>query len=238
MTMTDPLEDARMPAPAQTEARPRVAALMGIYGVVGVLATAALLWLFVTLADEVGEAGALTRTDHAVGRWLEAHGTESGETIFNWITQLGSTVLGVSVVAAILYFAWRRRRRQAVALALASTSSVLVDNALKMLFHRGRPETATEFITRQSWSFPSGHAMNSMVCYGFLAFLLLQHVQGRWRRAGVVIGAALLIGLIGFSRLYLGVHYLSDVGGGWIAGAAWLIACVLAYRVALRGTPA
>ena len=103
---------------------------------------------------------------------------------------------------------------------------------LKTLFHRGRPEYSSEFIHRASWSFPSGHAMDSLIVYGFLAFLLLERTTSPTKRRLIVGAAAVLIGTIGFSRMYLGVHYLSDVVGGFLAGMVWLMVCIAGYEFA------
>jgi undecaprenyl-diphosphatase len=212
----------------------RVVASLGAYGLAGAAATVGLTWLFFAIADEIPERSALVRIDVAVSHWLETHGTEGGETFFYWVTQIGGPVLTALVVAGVAWLAWRRRRRDALALAIVSTGGILLSNGLKLLFQRVRPETATEFITRHSWSFPSGHALNSMVSYGFLAVLVLERTRGRRQRMAVLAAAAILIGAIGFSRLYLGVHYLSDVLAGWVAGGAWLIASIFAYRYAKR----
>jgi undecaprenyl-diphosphatase len=203
----------------------------------GLCATALMLWIFLAIAEDLPEQGTLIRTDMAVARWLEAHGTEPGERIFFSLSYLGAPVLVACVVAAIVYFAWRRQRREALAVSVTSGGGVIVSNILKLVFHRGRPETASEFITRHTWSFPSGHSMNSIIGYGFLTLLLLDHVAQRRRRLALIVGAVLLIGAIGFSRLYLGVHYLSDVGGGFIAGGAWLTVCATGYRFAQRRVP-
>lgn len=209
-----------------------------MHAVGGGLATIALTWLFLAIADEIPEHSALARTDMFVQRWIEAHGTEWGEKIFLVVSYLGAPVLAAVVVGAVLWFAWRRDWYRTLALALTTIGGVILSDVLKMVFHRGRPETATEFITRQSWSFPSGHSMNSMIGYGFLTVLLLDHVTDRRRRSAIVICAAIVIGTIGFSRVYLGVHYMSDVAGGWIAGAAWLIACTIGYRFTKEGRSA
>jgi undecaprenyl-diphosphatase len=74
--------------------------------------------------------------------------------------------------------------------------------------------------------------MDSLIGFGFLALLLLERTTGRRARAAIVIAAVILVGTIGFSRLYLGVHYLSDVVGGFVAGAIWLMVCITGYRVA------
>ena len=143
------------------------------------LATIAFLWIFLAIADEIPEQGELVRIDRLVAAWLDSHGTEGGETIFFWVSYLGAPVLVASVLAVLLYFIWRDERRDALALALTSGTGVLLSTLLKYIFQRGRPETATEFITRHSWSFPSGHAMNSMISYGFVAVLAFTRASGR-----------------------------------------------------------
>lgn len=142
----------------------------------GGLATIALTWLFLAIADEIPEHGAIARTDALVQRWTQAHGTEWGEQVFVVVSYLGAPLLTALVVGVVLWLAWRRDWHRALALALTTLGGVVLTTVLKAVFHRGRPVTATEFITRQSWSFPSGHAMNAMIAYGFFAVLLLAHV--------------------------------------------------------------
>jgi undecaprenyl-diphosphatase len=128
--------------------------------------------------------------------------------------------------------ALRRDWLRAGALAITVGLGAALNTLLKVIFHRGRPETATEFITHQSWSFPSGHAMGSLIGYGFLGFLLLERTKDRRARVAIIVAAALLAGAIGFSRLYLGVHYLSDVIAGYLGGAVWLMVSITGYRFA------
>ena len=217
------------------ERHPKVYLVLHLLGGLG--ATALLLWLFVSIAEDIPEQGALIRVDTFVSRWLDAHGTEAGERIFIWLSYLGAPVLVALVIASFLFFLWKRERREAIAVAVTSGGGVVVSHVLKLIFHRGRPETASEFITRHSWSFPSGHSMNSIIGYGFLTILLLDRIAQHGRRVAIAVAAVVLIGAIGFSRLYLGVHFLSDVAGGFIAGGAWLIVCVTGYRFAQRRVP-
>ncbi|HET9010791.1 MAG TPA: phosphatase PAP2 family protein [Gemmatimonadaceae bacterium] len=198
----------------------------------GTLAVVVLTWIFLFIADEIPEPSALVGVDRFVSAWMESHGTEPGERILHAVSYLGAPGLFAIVVVVVAWLSWRRDWLAASALVATTASGMFLDSVLKFVFHRGRPETAIEFIRRASWSFPSGHAMNSMIGYGFLTVLLLEHVRDARRRAAIVIAAALLIGVIGFSRLYLGVHYLSDVTGGWLAGGAWLIVCASGYRFA------
>ena len=200
----------------------------------GGAAVAVLIWLFLAIADEFPEHGALAHLDRLASAWLQAHGTELGETIFYAISTLGAPVL-VGIIAVVFVLLLRKRDwADAAGLVCASGGAILLDTALKSLFHRGRPDVATEFIHRASWSFPSGHAMESLVGYGFLTWLLLQHVQRlAWRRTAV-IACVVLVGLIGFSRVYLGVHYVSDVLGGYVAGGAWLVITITGCAFAKR----
>jgi undecaprenyl-diphosphatase len=113
----------------------------------------------------------------------------------------------------------------------------LLDVALKGMFHRTRPTWDVPLLTARGWSFPSGHAMGSLVAYGMLAYLLVRDPKGRPPRMAIVAGAVALVLLIGLSRMYLGVHYFSDVVGGYAAGMVWLAACITGLEVARRMPP-
>ncbi len=101
---------------------------------------------------------------------------------------------------------------------------------LKDLFARPRPHFERPLVVETSYSFPSGQAMASLVVYGILAYFATLAFKGRGRRAVSVGGAAVLVVLIGFSRLYLGAHYVSDVVGGFVAGGAWLSATTTGWE--------
>lgn len=200
----------------------------------GALLAALLVWGFASLADAVGDNARIVAADAGLTRWIQAHDTEWGETFFTGVSLLGAPLLGAIIVIAALVYARRREFIRAAALPMAWVSATALNTLLKQLFHRGRPEYATEFITRASWSFPSGHAMESMVGYGMLLGVMLHSIHGPTRRRLAIAGTALLVSLIGVSRVYLGVHYLTDVIAGWLAGAAWLLVCVTAYHFAMR----
>lgn len=204
----------------------------------GVLLAAGSLWAFVAIAGEIPERSRMVRTDLFIASWLERVGTERGESIFARVSWLGAPFLSAVLVVAIIVFTYRRDWLRAGALAAAGVGGTLLNYGLKALFHRGRPEYASEFIHRVSYSFPSGHAMDSLVVYGFLAFLLLERTTSAVQRRLVVAGAIVLIVAIGFSRMYLGVHYLSDVVGGVLAGMVWLMVCIAGYEFARREGPA
>jgi membrane-associated phospholipid phosphatase len=227
-------------SPAHSGARPwrsRFAALhpkayLGVHGMIGVAACVAMLWTFSYLADEMTEQSLLVRVDHAIVGWLQAHGTEGGESFFRVVSLFGAQAVSAIVIVVLLFLVMRREWLRAAALATAGLGGTLLNDALKIVFHRGRPEAATEFITHQSWSFPSGHSMNAVVGYGFLAYLLLERTTDRRARIAILVTTTIVVGLVGFSRLYLGVHYLSDVIAGYLAGGIWLLVCVTGYRFA------
>jgi undecaprenyl-diphosphatase len=198
----------------------------GVQLFVALAVIALLLWGFAVLAHEFSEQGKLARLDLSVLNWLQLHGSERGESVFVFVSWLGAPVLLVVDIVVATVLAVRRQWRSFTLWTVAIIGGVVLDQVLKLAFRRARPEVASEFISSHSWSFPSGHAMNSLVSYAMLAYLLREHVASARARIMISIIAALLIIAIGFSRLYLGVHYLSDVTAGYLAGGAWVLACI------------
>lgn len=145
-----------------------------------------------------------------------------------WIvTSLHSTLAVSCAVGAFgLYLLWRRRPYWLAALCLSVFGGMLLNTLLKYAFHRLRPHFDDPILTLTSYSFPSGHTMMATVLYGILAaFLMAQTRQWRWRIV-VILTTSLLIVLVGFTRIYLGVHYLSDVLGAIAEGVVWLSLCL------------
>lgn len=232
-TSTTPSGPGHDPRDSTLAARhPRL--YLALHALGGVVIMMLLLWGFAQIADLVSDEGRIAHGDVALTAWIQAHDTEYGERIFAVISYLGAPVLVGLLVVAVSWFVRRRDWLRAIALAATTGSGAALNVILKHLFHRGRPEFATEFITHASWSFPSGHAMDSMVGYGMLGVLLFDLARSAGRRRLLVASAALLILLIGVSRIYLGVHYTTDVVAGWLAGGAWLYVCGTAYWFARR----
>lgn len=231
MTSQQSTEPVNPLHPARTRfARLHPAAYLGVRTVVGLVLAALAAWAFFALADAIPENGTMVRVDMAVATWLQVHGTERGETIFSWTSQLGDTVAGVIVVGAVIVLSLRRDWRRAIALAVTCGAGPLLAAMLKLIFQRARPSFASEFVTGGSWSFPSGHAMNALIIYGAFAYWLSARFPSR--RLIIACSALSIVLLVGFSRLYLGVHYLSDVIAGYTAGTVWLIVCITGYRFA------
>ena len=210
-------------------------AYLGLHFTVGLVVIALGLWLFGGLVEEVLDNDALVRWDLTAANWIHSTTTPVGMSVFHFITNLGSPVVmaTIAVVGAVTAFA-KRHRRLAYAWAAAAAGGAILDYVLKTSVHRTRPEYAAAFLHGSSYSFPSGHAMGSLIGYGFLAFALSVAFEPRtrWHRQMIFTIAALFTLLIGVSRVYLGVHYPSDVLGGWAAGLAWLAVCITGFQVA------
>lgn len=212
-------------------------AYLWVHALLGVVLSVVLIGLFAEIADAIGDNGLLVTIDQLVTGWLQQHGTEWGEGVFYGVSLLGSVVVSVVLAIAIVWYLVKKDRWRAGLVAVAGVGGTLLNMLLKSIFHRGRPEVASEFVHRASWSFPSGHAMESTVGYGILAYLLITHVQGTGKRRAFVGATVILVALIGFSRVYLGVHYMSDVIGGFLAGGTWLMVCISGDRFARREMP-
>jgi undecaprenyl-diphosphatase len=139
------------------------------------------------------------------------------------LTHLGSSIFWVPVG---IFLAWRLaargQRQAAVLLALAALGGEAWQQGLKLLFRRPRPEAFFGLAEPETYSFPSGHSMASGCFYGSLAMIAAAQARSGARRRAIWAGAAALIGVVGFSRIYLGVHYPTDVLGGYLASLAWL----------------
>ncbi len=140
------------------------------------------------------------------------------------ITALGSTtVLTMVVTISACFLALQRRFRSALLVVAATTLGASAVTLVKALIARSRPDLVDRLMEESSHSFPSGHAANSAIVYLTLATLLFPLVRG-WRMRGFVLATAmLLVGMIGVSRVYLGVHWPSDVLAGWAFGSCWAL---------------
>lgn len=207
---------------------------LGLHLTLGLGLMLATLWAFVGLAAMIAEGEGLARVDMAVVEALGRGASPTALAAFQAITHLGDgavlTVIGVLVGLLLLAM---QRWLLLITWALALGCGGLLNRALKAFFQRARPTLPNPFAEASGWSFPSGHAMGSFITYMMLAYLAVRLLDRRWRRPGVLI-AALLIFLIGLSRIYLGVHYVSDVLAGYAAGALWLAVCLTGSETARR----
>lgn len=200
---------------------------LGLHLTLGLLAVAGGLWLFGGLAEDYLTRDPIVRFDQAVADALHAAATPFATKVFLGITALDSAEATVPIGLIVTgLLAWRRRWLYASGWLVALVGIVALNLLLKQIFERPRPIFVDPIIVETSYSFPSGHAMDSLVAYGMLAYFALLFIKPWRARMGILFGAALLVILIGFSRLYLGVHYFSDVIAGFAAGGVWLSACI------------
>jgi membrane protein DedA with SNARE-associated domain len=200
---------------------------LGLHLTVGLAFAAGCLWLFGGLAEDVLTNDPLVRYDRAIADYLHSVATPPLTTFFLIVTAFGSietiALLGLLVAA---FFAWRRRWLFLGTWLSAVGGSVILNQLLKALFARPRPFFEHPLLIETSYSFPSGHAMESFVVYGMLAYFAVLALK-TWRaRTAVAFASTLLVLLIGLSRMYLGVHYFSDVVAGYAAGGVWLSALI------------
>jgi undecaprenyl-diphosphatase len=185
------------------------------------LATAVIsLFVFGWLGTEILR-GDTQHFDQVVREWVHQFASPGMTRAMTFISLLGYSVLIVELLIAFGIFAWLRWRRAAVWLAVATAGSLALDTALKYAYHRARP-VAFFGVAPHSYSFPSGHALCSFCFYGVLAGLLSARTKALGWRIVIWTVAAVFVVAIGLSRIYLGVHYPSDVVGGYLAAAVWV----------------
>ncbi|HEY0458669.1 MAG TPA: phosphatase PAP2 family protein [Pyrinomonadaceae bacterium] len=192
-----------------------------LFGFAAAAATASLI-LFLWLAREVytGQTINFDETVRRAARGLAAP----------WLTQTmiyvsvsGSQrfLLGGVIIFSIV-FIWLKWKRAVIFLLATMAGEALLEVTLKLFFRRLRPEPFFEYAPLKTYSFPSGHALASLCFYGILAWLIARRVKSRGLKFSIWMAAATIVLLIGFSRIYLGVHFPSDVLAGFAAGFAWL----------------
>ena len=224
-----------MPAsPVAASRRAELALRLGIGA--GLLIAAA--WLFGAIAEDVATSDRLTVTDVEIARWLREHATPELTRWMLIVTNLHSTI-AVSCYGAVVgaLLAWRREWRRLATVFVCLAGGLTLNVLMKLAFHRARPVLDDPLLTLSSYSFPSGHVAGSTIVYG----LLVAWTFGRTRRPLVrtlaVAGAAVAIALVAFTRMYLGVHYLSDVAAAFAEGVAWLALCLSALTAFWHRAP-
>ncbi len=206
-----------MKAPISPPAR------LGRHLAIGVVVMVGAAWLFGAIAEDVVTGDRITIVDVQFAEWLRAHARPALTAWMLAITDLHSTIaVSCYAVLAALWFAHRREWRRIVTIALCLGGGLALNVAMKLAFHRARPVLDDPLLTLSSYSFPSGHVVGSTILYGLLvAWVFVATPRVAWRLGA--LGAALLaIVLVAFTRMYLGVHFLSDVCAAFVEGVAWL----------------
>ena len=224
-------------AVASRPGRPDVDKALAVTGVVGGAIFAALVavgaWVYDAVTDTDGVAG----LDRPVLDWAIGARTPSGEVWVTAFTNLGRTlpmvVLGLILTASI-YLRWRRRTAWVLML-VAAAGSVSFTLVGKAVFARARPPLADAVPPyEESFSFPSGHTLNSTVVAGMLAYLVVWLSRVGWARVTAVLAAVFWAASMGLSRVFLGHHWLTDIFFAWAIGLAWLALLITVHRSVLH----
>ena len=179
------------------------------------------LWGFIELADELREAEAFP-FDAPILQLAHAMARDGFDRLFLLFSALGYEYGVVPFdIALVVALAWRRRFRESIFAAVALGGSALLNIAAKQAFARNRPSLWESISPEHSFSFPSGHAMGSMT---LAAVLVLLALPTRWRWSAIA-AMAVFVPIVGLSRIYLGVHYPSDILAGWAAASVWAVGC-------------
>lgn len=209
------------------------AALLTVGG--GLIALCGLAIVFAKILDSVLEADGIARVDRPLSGWLAAHREPGLTRVMLALTELGSPVgLAVATTVVCIGMAWRIRSRLPVLLGVLGVLGVAVAvTVVKLVVARRRPPLPYAAISTDGFSFPSGHATGMTVWALGAGWMMCHWIVRSWSaRVAVWTAVLLIIGAVGFTRIYLGVHYLSDVLAGWVLGAAW--AGVLVTSAMLR----
>ncbi len=205
----------------------------------GALVLIAAAWIFGGIAEDVVTGDRLTLLDAEVAQWLHRHATPLLTTWMLAVTHLHSTVAVTAYGLLAAAFLWRRRAWRTLAtVATCMAGGLLLNVLMKLAFHRARPVFEEPLLTLSTYSFPSGHVAGSTILYGLAVVWVFGHTRRRSWRVFAVAAALAAIALVAFSRMYLGVHYLSDVSAAFAEGVAWLALCLSAFAAFWREAPA
>jgi len=177
----------------------------------------------------------LAGPDTQVATWFHQHLTQTFVMILRGLSEPGSSeFIGILLFAIVLFFIWKRWWPSLLTLVVAVPGGMLLNEMVKMLVHRHRPYVDGAFVDWSGYSFASGHTIGATLLYGQLALFVLPLIKRRHRRALVIATATVLILLVGFSRIALGAHYLTDVLAAIFFGSFWLMCCLITGRLMRR----
>ncbi|MEP6690932.1 MAG: bifunctional DedA family/phosphatase PAP2 family protein [Gemmatimonadaceae bacterium] len=210
---------------------------LGLHLTLGLMISVLALIAFTLITKSVVGGRSLARLDLRLAAQLHRSATPAGILFARVFSILGALpamyALGLSVGAVLLV---KGQRLPLVGWFVGLGGGGLLTTLLKFLIHRPRPAWSDPYASEPTWAFPSGHASGAIIGYGLVAYFLALLVKPRWLQVSIVVAATLLVVGIGWSRLYLGVHYFSDVVSGFAAGGLWLSIVVSGLEVARRGS--
>ena len=200
--------------------------LSGALLLVGFAAALVVTSGLVELHDEILEAS-FGYWDQAIQSWVHGLATPMLTQVMLGLSWIGSTFALVPAVAlAAVWMWWRGLKDDAVLVVAAALGGVALNEVMKLYFKRLRPDVPWAFVQEHSFSFPSGHSVLAIVMYGVIVYKTQDKLRSKWAKAALMVGAFLMVVGIGVSRVYLGVHYPSDVAAGYFVGAVWLAAVI------------
>lgn len=208
---------------------PRLASFIAFFGVAWLGICALTLYLLAQLSDEVLEQEAFA-FDESVLLHIHRLASPALDTLMVGITRIGDprTVVPLTAIVFALLW-WQRYQLEAQFFALNALGGAVLSYVLKLAFSKQRPQLWDSPIVETTFSYPSGHALGSVVLYGFLSYVLAT-LYPRYAAAFYGIVTLLIIG-IGFSRLYLGVHWPTDILAGYGIGFLWITVCISLLRL-------
>ena len=190
--------------------------------------------VFVVIARQVVIGAPLTTFDAELANWLHRRADPPLTALMLAVTTLHSTVAVSCYAAAAAIYLFSKHRWRALATVFVCVAGLTLNVAMKFAFQRARPTFDHPLLTLNTYSFPSGHMAGSTIFYGLcIAWVWARTRQWRWRLPAMLAAVAALA-LVGLSRMYLGVHYLSDVAAAFAEGVAWLALCLTALQAFWR----
>ena len=178
-------------------------------------------------------------TDQGIATWFHERLTPTFVSVLHGLTEFGSSEwIAIVLLALVLFFTLKRSWPSLVMLIIAVPGGMLLNEWIKILVHRHRPFVDGPFVDWSGYSFASGHTIGATLLYGQLLLFLLPLLKGRHVRHICVLGAASLVMLVGFSRIALGAHFLTDVLAAIIFGIIWLMLCTVLGKSMPRRTVA
>jgi undecaprenyl-diphosphatase len=182
-------------------------------------------------------ANPLGGTDHELATWFHERLSPAFVAMLHAFTDFGSGEwIGIVLFASVLFFAWKRWWPSLVMLIVAVPGGMLMNEWVKILVHRQRPFVDGPFVDWSGYSFASGHTIGATLLYGQLLLFILPCLKTRHWRLLSVFSAACLVALVGFSRIALGAHFLTDVLAAIFFGIIWLALCLVLSRPIRRGS--
>ncbi len=208
---------------------------LGLRLTLGVVLLVGATWLFGGVAEDVVTGDPLVEVDAWISRWFHLHATPGVTWVMLLISHLhGTTGISLLALALALYLAWRKQGYWLLTLLVALPAGMLINLLLKEIFLRARPSFSDPILTLTTYSFPSGHVVGATLFYGVLAAIIVASLRSWSRRVLVVMCAGALVILVGITRVYLGVHYFSDVVAAAAWSTAWLVLCLIAMDALRR----